>query len=204
MFYRWGKHVRIFHDCEVRTGDADWKIPSRGNCLASREMPNSYPEWRKFPPNNHSGIFFLHIFFLWQLHWQFIWVILSIQRWNTCIYIFGQEMFDSAPTYDVDIETFDRNVIKNGRRKDTLTSCTLAPVSHVEIPLGILILIPGSIIWALHIYFSWQKLKQLCRNKNSFLNDSKVYFNQISTIEHINTKRDFVRLRRVSQSICSY
>ena len=65
-------------------------------------MPNSYPEWRyfQFAAKKHYGFVFLH-----TLHSRIVFkqenadIVLSILRYN--MYTFDQEMFGSAPLYDV-------------------------------------------------------------------------------------------------------
>ena len=89
---------------------------------ACRVMPNSYPEWRnfQFAPNNHYRIFFLHTLarpLYLSLDMRYF---LSIWGWNK--YIFYQEMFSSAPIYDIMTSLHEASYspwyrnIQNGRK----------------------------------------------------------------------------------------
>ena len=112
------QNIRIFNSCEVHTENSVRTVIVRQD-EACWMMPNSYPEWRnfQFAPSNHYG-FFSCIPSLWKLHLNFhvhYFITITLKK-----YIFGQAMFCSAPTCDIDIKMFDGKWHK--KKTDAITS----------------------------------------------------------------------------------
>ena len=116
--------VRIFNVCEVRIENFVTRV-TVWHHEARRVVPNSYPEWRnfQFTPNKHYRFFSLHTLLspiVLQWNSSFIWqpnslipsqvkhviqtfVLTFYRGWPNDLwkYIFDQEMYGSAPIYDV-------------------------------------------------------------------------------------------------------
>ena len=97
------KNIRIVTGYEVRIENSVTRVTVQ-HYKACPVMLKSYPKWRnfQFALNNHNG-FFLHTLPSTIVFFSIL-IILSILCWN--IYIFGQEMFRLAPTYNANIGMF--------------------------------------------------------------------------------------------------
>ena len=98
MVWKRGCIIRIFNGCEVRIENLVTKV--------SLVMPTSYPEgWNfQFAPNNYYRFFFLNTL---PLTTAFkLKCVLFCQFYTKISTFFCQDLFSSAPTFDVDVGTF--------------------------------------------------------------------------------------------------